>query len=49
MEIFDYVTLGGKNLITDYIDFLPASERLELYDIRNEIRETGNRKSYSKS
>ena len=41
MEIYDYVTLGGKNLITDYIDSLPASERLELYDIRNEIRESG--------
>ena len=41
MEIFDYVTLGGKNLIIDYIDSLPASERLELYDIRNEIRESG--------
>ena len=41
MEIFDYVTLGWKNLIIDYIDSLPASERLELYDIRNEIRESG--------
>nr|WP_297765434.1 type II toxin-antitoxin system RelE/ParE family toxin [uncultured Butyrivibrio sp.] len=41
MEIFDYATLGGKNLIIDYIDSLPASERLELYDIRNEIRESG--------
>jgi phage-related protein len=41
MEIFDYAILGGKNLIIDYIDSLPASERLELYDIRNEIRESG--------
>lgn len=41
MEIYDYMTAGGKNLITEYIDKLPKSERLELYDIRREIRKTG--------
>ena len=41
MEIYDYTTSGGKNLITYYIDGLPESERLEIYDIRDEIRETG--------
>ena len=41
MEIYDYKTAGGKNLITEYIDKLPKSERLELYDIRKEIRRSG--------
>lgn len=41
MEIYDYSTSGGKNLITDYIDSLPKNERLAIYDIRNEIRKNG--------
>ena len=41
MDIYDYTTSGGKNLITTYIDKLPKAERLELYDIRNEIRKSG--------
>ena len=41
MEIYDYETSGGKNLITAFIDELPKAERLELYDIRKEIRENG--------
>ena len=41
MEIYDYETAGGKNLILDFIDDLPKNERLELYDIRREIRENG--------
>ncbi len=41
MEIYDYTTSGGKNIITDYIDNLPKSERLRIYDIRNEIRHSG--------
>lgn len=41
LEIYDYQTAGGKNLITDYIDKLSKAERLELYDIRNEIRKSG--------
>ncbi len=41
MEIYDYQTSGGKNLIIEYIDELPDKEKLELYDIRSEIRKTG--------
>ena len=41
MEIYDYKTAGGKNLITDYIESLPKPEKLELYDIRREIRKSG--------
>ncbi len=41
MEIFDYITAGGKNVITEYIDSLPENEKLELYDIRKEIRSSG--------
>ena len=41
MEILDYHTSGGKNVITDYIDRLPKSERLEAYEIRQEIRKSG--------
>jgi len=41
MEIYDYTTAGGKNLIIEYIDNLPKQEKLELYDIRKEIRESG--------
>ena len=39
MNIIDYCTQGGKNLITDYIDALPPDERLRIYDIRFIIRE----------
>ncbi len=41
MKIFDYMTAGGKNLIKEYLDKLPRNERLELYDIRDEIEKTG--------
>ena len=41
MEIYDYHTSGGKNVIIDYIDELPKTERLEVYDIRKEIRTSG--------
>ena len=41
MEIYDYTTAGGKNLIIEYIDNLSKQEKLELYDIRKEIRESG--------
>ncbi len=41
MEIYDYATAGGKNAILEYINSLPKAEKLELYDIRNEIRESG--------
>ncbi len=38
MEIYDYATSGGKNIIKEYIDSLEASERSVIYDIRKEIR-----------
>ena len=41
MEILDYATAGGKNLILEYIDNLPSTERMQLYELRSEIRETG--------
>ena len=41
MDIYDYSTSGGKNLITEYIDSLPQNERLAIYDARKEIRENG--------
>jgi phage-related protein len=41
MTIYDYVTAGGKNKITEYIDALPAKEKLHIYDVRNEIRKNG--------
>ena len=40
MDIYDYTTRGGKN-VTNYIDKLSAKERLEIYDIRQEIRKHG--------
>ena len=41
MEIFDYCTSGGKNVIVEYIEALSKNERLEIYDIRDEIRKSG--------
>ena len=41
MEIYDYTTSGGKNVIIDYIDKLPNAERLAIYDIREHIRKNG--------
>ena len=40
-EIIDYKTSGGKNLITEYLDDLPNSERLTGYKIRSKIRNDG--------
>jgi len=37
MEIHDYVTSGGKNLIREYISTRPMQERRELYKIRHDI------------
>ena len=42
MNIYDYCTASGKNVILSYIDDLPAKERLEIYDIRDQIREYGS-------
>ena len=37
MEIHDYITTGGKNLIKEYINTCPMDERREIYKIRHEI------------
>ena len=41
MDIYEYTTRGGKNEITNYIHKQTAKERLEIYDIRQEIRKHG--------
>jgi len=41
LEIYDYQTAGGKNLILSYISELSSQEQLEIYDIREEIRRNG--------
>lgn len=33
MQIYDYATLGGKNLIMDYILKLPDDEKTEIIDV----------------
>ena len=37
MNIHDYTTSGGKNLIKDYISTRPMNERREIYKIRHAI------------
>ena len=37
MDIHDYTTTGGKNLIKEYISTRPMDERREIYKIRHEI------------
>jgi len=37
MDIHDYVTAGGKNLIREYISTRPIEERRELYKMRHNI------------
>ena len=37
MDIHDYRTSGGKNLIKEYISTRPMDERREIYKIRHEI------------
>ena len=37
MDIHDYTTTGGKNLIKEYIGTRPMDERREIYRIRHEI------------
>ena len=41
MDIIDYTTAGGKNLILDYLDNLPKREQLEGYKIRQRIINDG--------
>ena len=41
MEILDYRTVGGKNVIFEYINSLPKKERAEGIRIRHTIRRKG--------
>ena len=41
MEILDYVTTGGKNVITEYLDKLPKKEKAEYYRLRKFIENGG--------
>ena len=41
MKIVDYKTIGGKNLITDYIDKLPINLKIKVLDIRRSIENEG--------
>ena len=41
MNIMDYHTAGGKNLILEYIDDLPKKEMFEGHRIRDEIETHG--------
>ncbi|MCL2086020.1 MAG: type II toxin-antitoxin system RelE/ParE family toxin [Oscillospiraceae bacterium] len=41
MNIIDYITTGGKNLIKEYLSALPVSERSTGYGIRHKIIEDG--------
>lgn len=41
MEILDYTTSGGKNLILDYILGLTDCEKVAVIDARNEIEKSG--------
>lgn len=41
MQIYDYATAGGKNLIMEYISELPDALQAEVLDTRQLIREKG--------
>lgn len=41
MEIYDYHSAGGKNVILNYVEKLTKQEQLEIYDTREEIRKSG--------
>ncbi len=41
MEIYDYKTAGGKNVITDYIDSLPKAEKQNLEKALNRAKNEG--------
>ena len=41
MQIVDYTTIGGKNLIEEYLDALPKKESLKGYQIREKIIDEG--------
>ena len=41
MNIYDYTTLGGKNLIMEYIEALPVASKVEILSVRQLIRDKG--------
>ena len=41
MDIYDYTTSGGKNLIMEYIENLPDALKAEVLDTRQLISEKG--------
>ena len=41
MDIYDYTTAGGKNLIIEYIDTLPAAVKAEVLATRQLIIDLG--------
>ncbi len=41
LQIHDYITMGGKNAIKEYLSSLPEGERAEGYRIRHKIVEKG--------
>ena len=41
LEIYDYHSSGGKNVILSYVEKLTKPEQLEIYDTREEIRKNG--------
>ena len=41
MNIYDYTTSGGKNLIMEYVEGLPAAVKTEILAVRQLIREKG--------
>ncbi len=41
MDIYDYTTSGGKNLIKEYIEKLPKALKVEVLSVRQLIREKG--------
>ena len=41
IDIYDYTTSGGKNLIMEYIDALPAASKAEVLATRQQIRKKG--------
>ena len=40
-NIYDYTTSGGKNLIMEYVEALPAPSKAEILAVRQLIREKG--------
>lgn len=41
MKIYDYTTLGGKNLILNYIEKLPIEPKVKALQIRRMIEDEG--------